>query len=441
MVPHNIMVPRVMKPAREPDVRNYSQCSVILERRHVASLFGDLRSVRTFGKELSTFDLIRPFGGGRRIRGYFSIFPWETPPESAAGAGRYTPHRASVLCAAWMPVRRFSKNLPFWRVVGRFLESGPRLRQISMQILTQGVWRAVALSVTGAIVVAGAVLLIGKAIFSVPMAGASKIALHYAPNHNFDTHGSYSPAQSGFNLADVSSVAQVNSLKAGARGLVWVGRCSGVDEDFLGIVRPFVGNSNVFGFYLMDGPDPRGPSEGNLRRPQCRADNLKAESDWIHSHIRGARTFISLMTLSSANNPSFGNAYNPASTSVDLFGLDPYPCRTEFNDCDFDMIDRYVRAAESSDIPRDKIIPIYQAFGGGNWIDDNNGLYRLPTVTQECRMLDHWRHLLKAWVFDMTYSWGVQRGDSALENTPRLREFFSSHNRLGSRACQPVAFK
>jgi len=33
-------------------------------------------------------------------------------------------------------------------------------------------------------------------------------ALHYAPNHNFDAHGTLRPAQAGFNLADVTDPGQ-----------------------------------------------------------------------------------------------------------------------------------------------------------------------------------------------------------------------------------------
>src|SRR5207253_385555 len=56
-------------------------------------------------------------------------------------------------------------------------------------------------------------------------------SLHYAPNNNF-VNGQYVPAQAGFNLADVSSLSDVNSLPAGDKALVWLGMGDGVTSAF-----------------------------------------------------------------------------------------------------------------------------------------------------------------------------------------------------------------
>jgi hypothetical protein len=248
--------------------------------------------------------------------------------------------------------------------------------------------------------------------------------LHFAPNDNFDSNGAYLPAKVGFNVADVSSIKVLDSLPAGVKGLAWVGRCGGVDAAFLETVRPYIGNPNLLGFYLMDGPDPTGRYS-----PRCAADNLKAEADWIHANVPGAKTFIALMNMGSSKTPSFAGSYNPANSHVDLFGLSPYPCRTELNKCDFDMIDRYVTAAESSGVPRDSLVPVYQAFGGGDEVDDGGGRYVLPTVGQEQEILARWGVLVPTAVFDYAYSWGSQRGDVALRGSPDLQTLFASHNR------------
>ena len=50
---------------------------------------------------------------------------------------------------------------------------------------------------------------------------------------------------------------QLRALSADIKGLVWVGQCNGVDESFERAVQPFIGNPKVFGFFLMDDPDPR----------------------------------------------------------------------------------------------------------------------------------------------------------------------------------------
>jgi hypothetical protein len=248
--------------------------------------------------------------------------------------------------------------------------------------------------------------------------------LHFAPNDNFDSNGVYLPAKIGFNVADVSSIRVLDSLPAGVKGLAWVGRCNGVDAPFLETVRPYVGNPKLWGFYLMDGPDPTGRYS-----PRCAADNLKAESDWIHANAPDARTFIVLMNMGSSKTPSFAGSYNPASSHVDLFGFSPYPCRTELNGCDFDMIDRYVAAAESSDIPRLRMVPVYQAFGGGDGPDDGGGQYVLPAVGQEQQILARWGALVPRAEFDYAYSWGSQRGVVALDSSFDLQTLFSRHNR------------
>lgn len=251
---------------------------------------------------------------------------------------------------------------------------------------------------------------------------AADTRLHLAANGNFDANGDYLPGRVGFNLADVSSVRELGSLPSGVKGLAWVGRCGGVDADFLEAVRPYVGNAKLFGFYLMDDPDPTG-----RYLPLCPADNLKAESDWIHANIPRAKTFIVLMNMGSSKTPSFAGAYTPANSHVDLFGFSPYPCRTELNGCDYDMIDRYVAAAEASGVPKSSIVPVYQAFGGGGWVDDGGGRYVLPTVAEEQEILARWGALVPA-VFDYAYSWGSQRADIALQDSSNLQAVFLRHN-------------
>ena len=178
----------------------------------------------------------------------------------------------------------------------------------------------------------------------------------------------------------------------------------------------------------MDDPDPRSRLVGWRISATCTAENLKAESDWIHTNIPGAKTFITLMNLSSSRRPSFDNTYNPANSHVDLYGIDPYPCRTELHGCDYDMINRYVSAALSWGVPRESIVPVYQTFGGGDWDDGDGGRYVLPTASEQRQILSRWGTLIATPVFDFAYSWGSQKRDVALEGAPDLQEVFSIHN-------------
>jgi hypothetical protein len=249
---------------------------------------------------------------------------------------------------------------------------------------------------------------------------AAKSTLHYSPNGNFDTRGNYLPGKIGFNLADVNSVKQLNSLPAGVKGLVWLGLCNGADTTFLDAVRPYIGNAKLFGFYLMDEPDVTGKY-----RPRCPADNLREEADWIHRNVLEVETFILIMNMSSSKAPSFIDTYNPSNSHVDLFGLAPYPCRTELDGCDYDMINRYIAAAESTGVPRSKIVPVYQTFGAGNWSDGEGGHYALPSVEQEQQLLKRWGTLIEMPVFDFAYSWGSQNADISLQSSAALQQVFA----------------
>lgn len=243
--------------------------------------------------------------------------------------------------------------------------------------------------------------------------------LHYAPNGNFGSHGNYLPSVAGFNVADLSNVDQLNSLPTGALGLVWLGLCNGVNANFVATVKPFVGNPKLLGFYLMDEPDPTGQYA-----PLCTAVNLKAESDWIHANAHGAKTFIVMMNFGTPTSPTYANTYNPANTDIDLFGLDPYPIRPQFpKGVDYNVINASVKAAQAEGIPGSKIVPVYQAFGGGGYRS-----YTLPTPAQEQLILARWGSLVPKAVFDYAYSWGVQGSDTALSNTPGLQSIFLQHN-------------
>jgi hypothetical protein len=252
--------------------------------------------------------------------------------------------------------------------------------------------------------------------------------LHYAPNANFSSDGTYRPGRVGFNLADVSSPRQLAALPPGVRALVWVGQCEGVTERFRRTVSPYLGRPEVFGFYLMDDPDPRWQPTPGGPQQACPEQNLNAETDWIHVHMPGARTFIVVMNLASPDHPRFDQGYDLARLRVDLVGVDPYPCRSERGRCDYGMINRYVARVEAEGIPARRIVPVYQSFGGGQWQDGSGGTYVVPTRRQEARILAQWGSLVPHPVFDYAYSWGAQRHDHSIDNYVPLQDVFRRHN-------------
>ncbi|MER8670051.1 calcium-binding protein [Mesorhizobium sp. M1156] len=229
-------------------------------------------------------------------------------------------------------------------------------------------------------------------------------------------------AKAGFNLASVQYVDQVNELPVGMKGLVYLDEANGVTQSFIDKVTPFLGNPNVFGFFLVDEPDPTG-QWGTY----ASAANLKAESDWIHEHFPGAKTYITMMSLGTSANPDFRGTYNPANTGIDYYGIDVYPVRTD-GPVDYNMIDKFVAAAQASGIPTSQIVPGYQAFGGGEYNTDMGGKYVVPTAAQMEIMMEHWAKLVPSPAFDYAYAWGSQRGDTALESSSELQAVFREHN-------------
>jgi hypothetical protein len=251
-------------------------------------------------------------------------------------------------------------------------------------------------------------------------------SLHYTPNGNFGQTGQYLPRTDGFNLADVKvyQKSYLAYLPAGVKALVYLQDCGGATGSFQNQVKPFIGSSQVWGFYLMDEPDPK----------SCPAAHLKAESDWIHANDPGAKTFIVEQNLSASYHPRYAGDYTPGNSNIDYYGLDPYPCRNDtypvtLNGCNYRYITMAVTAAEKVGIPQADIVPVYQAFGGGNYPDDGGGGYILPTAAQEQQLLADWAALVPHPKFDYTYSWGPQEGDNALSQSPALRAVFTSKNK------------
>lgn len=269
------------------------------------------------------------------------------------------------------------------------------------------------------------------AITGVAICGPASVAaavpvtgLHYAPNGDLSGSGAYLPGALGFNMADISASWMLAHLPKGVKALVWLGDCGGVTSSFRSQAHPFLGRSQVWGFYLMDEPSPS----------SCPAGDLKAESDWIHANDAGAKTFIIEQVLSVSSHPSYMGDYTPRNSDIDYYGLDPYPCRNDsypvrLDGCNDNYITMAVTAAEKAGIPRGDIVPVYQAFGGGSYADDGNGTYLLPTAAQEKRILSVWRGLIPSPAFDYAYSWGVQNGDTALSDAPAsLQQVFAAHN-------------
>ncbi|MFH1017046.1 MAG: hypothetical protein V1798_02550 [Pseudomonadota bacterium] len=288
-------------------------------------------------------------------------------------------------------------------------------------------------------------------IFFLPLAGSpSAVAqvqpitsLHYVAGGN-GTDNFQTSLGLGFRLVDAGYPDQLNGLPSDVKALVWVGMCNGVDSEFTSKVDAWKGNSQLFAFYLMDEPDPSGVYQNGT---VCMPASLKTESDYIHANLPGAKTFIVVMGYgdyqSTDNPPSYmpyapfhdpTYEFNPATTGIDLYGIDVYPCRhryigtTEAPDgCMINEIPAFVAAAIASGIPQSAIVPVYQAYGNNpaNPIVWSTTL--APTADQEWRQLAAWGAVIPTPPFDYAYVW-AQFDFVGLSQLPDVQEVFASHN-------------
>jgi hypothetical protein len=284
-------------------------------------------------------------------------------------------------------------------------------------------------------------------------ATAPSTSLHYTANGNFSSSGTYEPGTLKFNVADISSAGDLSLIPSGDHAFVFVGMCAGSSDttanafgytwsDFTSLVTSTITSSAVIGYYIMDEPDPE--TDNGAGQPYCDPAKLLQETQFINGQKSGEINWMIDQNLGSPNSPTFspataghpGVAYTLANTGLSDIALDPYPCRTEVTGCGgFTMVSKYVKAAESTTsgapgIPKAHLVPVYQAFGGGNWGGDGEGgNYKLPSAAQERTLMSTWAKYLPAPAFDYAYSWGVQNSDTALTDAPTgLRAVFASHN-------------
>jgi hypothetical protein len=239
-------------------------------------------------------------------------------------------------------------------------------------------------------------------------AAAPSTTNHFITNRD----GSNYPKKLGYNIFDVgASRSAVRSLPSGVRGLVWLGeKCpTRANDAFRTKVRRLADNRKVFGYYLSDEPHiadcPGGPAA-----LASRARFIRKVSD------NRQKSFIVL-------DDSF-RAFRPSVTRVSMIGVDAYPCSTNNPTCDLSVINSHVNQALRGDIPRKKIVPVYQAFGQER-TDDH--YYNMPNRTQLRAILARWAKLVPNPKMDYTYGWGHQGSSNpTLIDRPRLQDVFKS---------------
>lgn len=259
---------------------------------------------------------------------------------------------------------------------------------------------------------------------------ATPTTWRYAAQGNL-VNGDFMPGPLGFNLADVSSLSNLNRLPEGVKGLVYVGGsnggCSGNSLQFRTFVEPFKGNPKLYGFYLMDEPYAR--QVGSI--PPCPMENLRAETEYVHANLPGVVTYVKLGNIGTTQKPDYHDFGLPG--MLDVYGIGGYPCRTvTAPHCDLDMLDRYVQAAKDAQIPVAKMSPTYQAFGG--WSNQ----FFIPSSIQMQEVLQRWKTLLPDPPMFQAYSFGQQPNSTgAIATVPHLQAVFRDWNTAAATPPEP----
>jgi hypothetical protein len=222
-------------------------------------------------------------------------------------------------------------------------------------------------------------------------------------------------AGAGFNTVMTSPYAEyLGALQArGLKGVVWLGSwrnstCSWSENDawVRSHVTAIAGHPAVAAYYLGDEPNfgscPSGPSM------------YAARTNLVHSLDPGRPTFTVIQAWDPAARESY--PYGHWARSVDILGLDVYPCTLSSATCDFTQIDAAIAAADAAGVS--KYWAVMQDF--------QDDYYRLPTPVEITAQFDRWNRSRMAGYLVFSWDFGTYNLDSQPSNVAEL----SRQNRL-----------
>ena len=202
----------------------------------------------------------------------------------------------------------------------------------------------------------------------------------------------------------------LDALQArGLRGVVWLGQgynqyCHWENDDawIRSHVAAIAGHPAIIAYYLGDEPSYALCPESPAR--------YAARSALLHSLDPGHPTFTVLQVSDHGHRYDYGRW----AASVDILGLDVYPCNVTTAACDFGKIDEAVAAATQARLP--SYWAVIQDF--------KDSFYRLPTRDEVAREFDHWdRSAMSGY---LVFSWNF-RGYS-LDSVPANIEELKAQN-------------
>jgi hypothetical protein len=268
---------------------------------------------------------------------------------------------------------------------------------------------------------AGLFALLASVVVALTATSGGAQAEAQTPTRHFvaNLKGATAPFSLGYTLADNSSVSSLSTLPAGVQSVFWLGqKCpTPADSTFKAKVDALASNPKVFAYYLSDEPHS-GDCPGGPAALRSRADYIRAAS--------GGRQKSFIVLSKVADYKPFA----PASSHVDLVGLDPYPCSIAHPQCDLSKIGEKVAAARAAGVQLTAIVPVYQAFGQER---TTSHYYNQPTATQEHAILTEWKRLVPSPVMDYTYGWGNQSSaNPTLVDSAALQKVFATFFATGS---------
>ena len=261
------------------------------------------------------------------------------------------------------------------------------------------------------------VLLASAASASSPYSAPIGAAFRTAPPYRYliDSGPAQTQAASdGWNLLDVSSKAEADSLPRGTRGLVWVGdydntTCSWQvsDAELESRLQGVAGDAKIAGYFFSDEPDP-------YACPDAPAQHM-ARSKLIHALDPGAFTVLAMDSNSGAASLRQIPLWLGA---ADYVALDPYPCY-QGKACNYAWINAIIGAADRAGIAYWGIV---QAFADATW--------RWPSVAEERHMLKQWASSQQAGYMTFAWHWAGH----TLRSRPGLLALLRRFNRGASLA-------
>jgi chitodextrinase len=244
-----------------------------------------------------------------------------------------------------------------------------------------------------------------------PSPSPSPFAIRGVYDRDLSSTGFDDEAALGLNVIDSGPYTELlDPLAArGLKAMIWLGgydnsTCSFVksDEWVRTHVSEIAGHPAVAAYFVDDEPNaascPNAPTQ------------MKARSDLVKSIDPSAITFLVDYKI---------DQLALWAGTVDVIGLDKYPCKLKIDGCDFTGVDQLIAEADRLGI---RYWGVIQAFG-----DD---YYKLPTAEELHTQFDRWRNTNMEGYLVFAWRYPDDHPENWLANHPELQAQLATENGL-----------